>query len=219
MNKGFYIIGAGGSALETYSIFEANGLSTYVIAFLEENSKRIGDVLFGKPVKDLWLLFQQNNFLNSKVVCAIGTTKRKRLIIDLESKGVEFTRIIHPSAVISIHSEIGNGSVIAPLVTINPLVKIGSHVLINYSSSVGHGSRIGDFSTISPGVRISGNVKLENQVFIGNNASVNEGLTIGEGAIIGAGTVVTDDVPDLALVVGVPGKVKKIYDSVEERPW
>ena len=219
MDRVFYIIGAGGQALETYSIFEANGLSTYVLAFLEEKSKRIGEIIFGKPVKDLWSLFQENSFLYSKVVCAIGTTKRKRLIIGLEKKGVQFIKIAHPSAVISIHSEIGNGSIIAPLVVINPLVKIGSHVLINYSSSIGHGSRIGNYSTISPGVRISGNVNLGDQVFIGNNASVNEGLTIGEGAIIGAGSVVTDDVPDLALVVGVPAKVKKVYDNTEERPW
>ena len=219
MDKVFYIIGAGGQALETYSIFEANGLSTYVLAFLEEDCKRTRDTIFEKPVKDLWHVFRETNFVNSKVVCAIGKTKRKRLIIDLESKGVEFIKIIHPTAVISIHSEIGNGSIVAPLVVINPLVRIGSHVLINYSSSIGHGSRIGDYSTISPGVRISGNVNLGDQVFIGNNASVNEGLTIGEGAIIGAGSVVTDDVPDLALVVGVPAKVKKIYHDIEERPW
>ncbi len=42
---------------------------------------------------------------------------------------------------------------------------------------------------------------------IGANATVVCGHTIGQYAFIGAGTVVTKDIPDYALVIGVPGKV------------
>ena len=42
---------------------------------------------------------------------------------------------------------------------------------------------------------------------IGANATVVCGVTIGRFALIGAGAVVTRDVPDHALVVGVPGKI------------
>lgn len=41
---------------------------------------------------------------------------------------------------------------------------------------------------------------------IGANATIVGSLTIGRYALIGAGTVVTKDVPDYSLVVGVPGK-------------
>jgi UDP-2-acetamido-3-amino-2,3-dideoxy-glucuronate N-acetyltransferase len=41
---------------------------------------------------------------------------------------------------------------------------------------------------------------------IGANATVVCGITIGRYAFIGAGTVVTADVPDYALIVGVPGR-------------
>ncbi|MBW4619762.1 MAG: N-acetyltransferase [Cyanosarcina radialis HA8281-LM2] len=42
---------------------------------------------------------------------------------------------------------------------------------------------------------------------IGSNATILPGITIGNRATIGAGAVVTKDVPDYAIVVGVPARV------------
>jgi len=42
---------------------------------------------------------------------------------------------------------------------------------------------------------------------IGSNATIISGVSIGEGALIGAGSVVTKDVPDFAIVAGVPARV------------
>ena len=42
---------------------------------------------------------------------------------------------------------------------------------------------------------------------IGSNATIVAGVDIGKGALVGAGAVVTHDVPDHALVVGVPARV------------
>lgn len=44
-------------------------------------------------------------------------------------------------------------------------------------------------------------------VWIGGGVTVFRGVKIGNGAIIGAGAVVTKDVPDFAIVTGLPGKI------------
>jgi UDP-2-acetamido-3-amino-2,3-dideoxy-glucuronate N-acetyltransferase len=42
---------------------------------------------------------------------------------------------------------------------------------------------------------------------IGSNATILGGVQIGEYALIGAGAVVSKDVPDYAIVTGVPAQV------------
>jgi acetyltransferase-like isoleucine patch superfamily enzyme len=49
--------------------------------------------------------------------------------------------------------------------------------------------------------------RVRRRASIGSNATILPGLTIGEGAMIGAGAVVTRDVPDHAIVVGVPARI------------
>jgi UDP-2-acetamido-3-amino-2,3-dideoxy-glucuronate N-acetyltransferase len=49
--------------------------------------------------------------------------------------------------------------------------------------------------------------RVRRRASIGSNATILPGVTIGESAMIGAGAVVTSDVPDHAIVVGVPARV------------
>lgn len=52
-------------------------------------------------------------------------------------------------------------------------------------------------------------VTVKDDVWIGTRAMILPGVVIGRGAIIGAGAVVTKNVPDYAIVGGVPAKVIK----------
>jgi maltose O-acetyltransferase len=102
--------------------------------------------------------------------------------------------------------QIGNDSIIglrsfldgrAPL-TIGNHVDIASEVLI-YNSE--HDLDKDDFSASL------GPVKIGDYVFIGPRAIILPGVTIGKGAVIAAGAVVTKDVPNFAIVGGVPAKI------------
>ena len=53
-------------------------------------------------------------------------------------------------------------------------------------------------------------VFIGNDVWIGNRVIIMPGVHIGNGSIIGAGAVVTKDVPDYAVVGGVPAKIIRI---------
>jgi maltose O-acetyltransferase len=52
-----------------------------------------------------------------------------------------------------------------------------------------------------------GRVTIKSKTFIGANSIILPGVTIGENVIIGAGSVVTGNIPDGVVAVGVPAKV------------
>lgn len=60
------------------------------------------------------------------------------------------------------------------------------------------------------GVVNSGDLNIAEDVWIGANATICSGChKIGKGAVIGANSVVKNDIPDYAIVVGIPAKVIK----------
>jgi serine O-acetyltransferase len=133
----------------------------------------------------------------------------------LRKYGFRFGIAISPS------TEIGSGFYIGHYgsIVVNPQSRIGKNCNISHDVTIGQANRgrnkgsptIGDNVYIGPGARIVGAVK------VGNNVA------------IGANCVVTKDVPDNAVVVGIPGKVisydgalgyvnKTEYDLVLENP-
>ena len=58
------------------------------------------------------------------------------------------------------------------------------------------------------GMRVS-EVVVGNDVWIGMRVIIMPGVKVGNGVVIGAGAVVTKDVPDYAIVGGVPARIIK----------
>lgn len=60
-------------------------------------------------------------------------------------------------------------------------------------------------------------LRIGNDVWVGNNVLIKAGITIGDGAVIAMGAVVTKDVPDYAIVGGVPAQIIRYRYSDEIR--
>lgn len=150
---------------------------------------------------------------------------------------IHSTAIVDSGAVIGENSKIWHYSHIMPKVTIGAHcslgqnvfvannVTIGNHVKIQNNVSVYEGVVLEDYVFCGPSMVFT-NVKTPRSAFprntsndyqitrvchgasIGANATIVCGVTIGKWAFVAAGSVVTKDVPDYALVMGIPGTVR-----------
>jgi maltose O-acetyltransferase len=114
------------------------------------------------------------------------------------------------------------------------LVEIGNKVSLNRgveiypSYQTGHKVVIGDDVRIGPNARfhaashdidssafaeLGADIHVGSRSWIGAGAMVLSGVRVGEGAVVAAGAIVTRDVPDYAVVAGVPAKVIRYRDA------
>ena len=99
-------------------------------------------------------------------------------------------------------------------------IEIGSHCLIGPNvvfRTSNHVFSDRDILILDQGYK-AGAIIVEDNVWIGANVSVIGSIKIGSGAIVGAGTVVTKDVPDYAIVAGVPARQIGIRTIQEDDP-
>ncbi|MGK7394270.1 MAG: acyltransferase [Candidatus Cyclobacteriaceae bacterium M3_2C_046] len=132
------------------------------------------------------------------------------------------TKIWHFCHILS-NSRIGSECTLGQNCVVGPNVKIGHSVKVQNNISIYDGVTIEDEVFLGPSMvftnvinpRSSVNRKNEFQktlvrqgASIGANATIVCGVTLGRYCFIGAGAVITKDVPDYALMVGVPAKQK-----------
>ena len=126
---------------------------------------------------------------------------------------------IHPTVIIreGVHVTIGDNSLINHNCLIQAgkspagYIKIGNNVHTGVNvmmMAFNHGFYTRDIPTKEQDY-LEAPIVINDDVWIGAGAIILSGVTIGKGAIIAAGAVVNKDVPDYAIVGGVPAKVLK----------
>ena len=196
----YYIYGAGGHGKVVYENLLAAGNKT--IAFFDDNFQET--FFMGVPVLTWTPLVLDKD----KLIIAIGNNRTRKQVA--ESIRVScFGKGIHPSAILSPSCKIENGTVVMPAVVVNACANIGQHVILNTHSTIEHDCTIEDYVHVCPNVAIAGNVRIGEGTQVGIGASIIQGITIGKWCTIAAGAVVINDVPDYAMVAGVPATIRK----------
>jgi len=138
--------------------------------------------------------------------------------------------VVHQSDLVNLYGcKIGAGTRIGPFVEVQKEVRVGKKCKISSHCFLCSGVTLGDFVFVGHGVMFindaypsavnpDGSLQSENDwvclptivsdnASIGSNATILGGVSIGKHALVGAGAVVSHDVPDYAVVAGVPARV------------
>lgn len=211
------IIGAKGFAKEVLEIFQETGNVTH-LAFYDDISTDIDGLLFDKfPIlrneAEAKAFFEKNG---NEFTLGVGNPQlRKKLSDKFVNLGGKLVSIISPSAIIGSYDvHIGEGSNILPNATFSNSAKIGKGTIVYYNVIITHDCVVGDFVELSPRATLLGHAQVGDYSQVGAAAVILPKIKVGKNVTIGAGAVVTKDIPDNAIVAGVPAKILKFKEPL-----
>lgn len=155
------------------------GVGPWLYAFLQKQGLwALAEYRFSR-----WVLTEFRVPIVSKFLKFIGVLWHKLIEI---TTGIDLPK----------HAKIGKGLYIGHFggIIISPDAEIGEFCNLSHDVTIGIGGR-GEKSGVP---------KLGNRVFIGPGARIFGSIKIGDDVAIGANSVVTKDIPDRAVVMGIP---------------
>lgn len=205
------IIGAGTYGEVYLSYLTDAGIE--VIGFLDDNEALSGSEIRGIPVLGKISLLEtlKESHGIEAVYCPLGNNRlRVKFLKYAINLGYQTPNYIHPSVHLSSNVKIGCGVYILLGTNIMPHTVIEDYVMISMGANIAHHSLLEEGTFISTGVNFGASIIAHRYAYIGISATIMTGVhELGANCLIGAGAVVIKDVPDNAVMAGVPAKILK----------
>ena len=100
----------------------------------------------------------------------------------------------------------GENSMIFESCIVQPFARIGAGVILRAGASIGHHCVIEDYCFVASGAVVGGRAHVRSQCLLGLNSTIRDRVSIAPRSVIGAGAVVTEDINEDGVYVGVPAK-------------
>lgn len=208
------IIGAGTYGEVYLAYLQEAGVN--VVGFLDDDSKytnqNVRNIPVIGPITKLETLKETDGV--EAVYCPLGNNMLRVKFLSMARRlGYKTPNYIHPSVIISPNVSIGEGVYVLLGTTIMPHTIIKDFVMISMGVHLAHHSVLDEGVFLSTGCNFGASIHAFRYAYCGISSTIMTGIhELGEDCLIGAGAVVIRDVPDRAVVAGVPAKVLKIKE-------
>lgn len=220
MNKKVIIIGGEGNGGVIASCIEDNrirfnDLEWEVVGFVNDYEKEV----CGYPVlggtDDVQELLKNPDYYFMWGIHMIGRNiKTEEVFNKVAVPADRFATIIHKTAFVAQSALLEPGVFVMSNCYVGPQSHIGLCSLMMSNSLIGHNTTVGALCHFSVGSVTSSYVKIGKCSDVTLGAHVLEKRTLGNFAVAGAGSMVTRDIPDYEIHIGIPAKfLKRISDK------
>jgi len=205
------IVGASGLGREVYQWLSDLGENHKVKGFLDPDKSALDNSAIDIPI--IGVEDTYNPETDDVFIIALTNHKLKQKVIGtLNAKNACFRSVIHPTALISEHCNIGLGVIIYPYVSISTDVNVGSHTIINQGASIGHDAIVGDYSFIGANTIVAGWSKVGIGCYIGSNSIITQRSIVEDSSKVSSNVSVFGKIKKGEIVM--PTRVKKVRGKI-----
>ena len=194
-------------------ISEIYGSSAEVVAIFD---KTLTKPTFNSNIKHYSQNFDINDVCKQSthfIICMGGEHGYARYLTakKLEEAGLKPLSLISKYCILDKLECVGSGLQAMPGAVAHKFSIIGDQCILNTNSTIDHECIIGNGVHIMGSASVAGCVKIGDYSTVGTNATILPNITVGKNVFIGAGAVVTCDISDNEVVVGVPAKFLRSF--------